>query len=171
MTPLLRDALDANPTPLSGTSTWRLVTLSDLRAREPRASLLRVVHAVDVDPGGTVAVTAPVTYPVEPLASRLRESDSRSLVLPNALLYFPCARLPALRDGTVEVPAYIVPLENRHSPIQFPFTSPFRGVLDLYALEELPMSSPDRQSDEILAYRVDRRISGATLAPPDATES
>jgi Mycobacterial cell wall arabinan synthesis protein len=166
--PLRREDLDADTDNLSGTSPWRLLVAGDLPEREATADAVRVVHT---DPGAAVAVTAPVTYGAEPLADRLRGGEARSLVLPNALVYFPCARLPVLREGTVEVPDTVVAWENPFSPIQFPLTSPFAGLLDLYALEELSTSDSPGRPSSIRAYRVDRLIEGAELAPPDASTS
>ena len=45
---------------------------------------------------------------VRPLSQRLDDEGSRSLVLPSLVTYFPCIRLPELRDGVVEVPDHIV---------------------------------------------------------------
>jgi len=165
---LLREELDTDRNRLSGTSAWRLLASGDLPEREEAADMLRIVHT---EPRAAVAVTAPVTYRVEPLANRMREPDSRELVLANALVYFPCAQLPVLSGGIVEVPDSVVAWENHFSPIQFLLTSPFVGVLDLYALEELSTSDSPGRPPGLRAYRVDRRIEGAELAPPDATSS
>jgi hypothetical protein len=49
-------------------------------------------------------------------------------------------------------------------------TSPFRGVLDLYRLERLPVAdSPDPPRDVVAVFAVERRIPGAMEAPPDRT--
>jgi hypothetical protein len=106
----------------------------------------------------------------EPLARRLGKSGSASLVLPNLVPYFPCARLPRLRNGLAEVPDTIVSYPNEFSPIRYPLTSPFVGVLDLYPLRRLRLEpTPDGADSEIEVFEIDRTIPGGLPAP--ATES
>jgi len=102
----------------------------------------------------------------EPLARRLERDDSSSLVLPSLVTYFPCARLPELGMGVVETPDTIVSYPNELSPIRYPLTSPFVGILDLYRLRELPIEPTNTRADgQVLVYEVDRTIPGALLAP------
>jgi Mycobacterial cell wall arabinan synthesis protein len=115
-----------------------------------------------------LVVTGSASSSRERFSQRLAAKGSRSLVLPSLLTYFPCARLPELRNGVVEAPNEIVTYPNPYSPIRYPLTSPFVGVLDLYRLVPLRYRA-DGGRPVIELYDVDRRIRGATLAP--ATQS
>ena len=109
-----------------------------------------------------------MTYASEPLTSR-RASDARDLVLPNLLMYFPCARLPLFRAGTVEPPTHVVSWREELSPLRYPVTSPFIGVLDLYDLERLPTSDSDAPPADVYVYEVDTSIPGTARLAPEAT--
>ena len=163
------DSLDATVGPLSGDTPWRFFAGGDLPTPPARATAVRVTLIADVLPGAALAVTAPVTYKSEPLVRRIAASDARTLVLPNLLMYFPCARLPIFGEGVVEVPDHIVSWRNQFSPFRYQVTSPFVGVLDLYDLVQLSTSDTKRPPADVLAYDVDRRILGAIPVPPDAT--
>jgi arabinosyltransferase A len=99
----------------------------------------------------------------EPLTRRLAMDGAPSLVLPNLLMYFPCAHLPRLTNGIAEVPRQVVSYPNPRTPIRYPVTSPWVGLLDLYRLELLPLAGRDPPQD-ILVYEVERDLPGAGLA-------
>lgn len=152
-----------------GSVPWRFIAGGELPARNRRANAMRITLHSGVAPGTTIAVTAPVTYATENLVRRLDDSGSASLVLPNLVTYFPCARLPLLRNGIAEVPRQIVVLRNSVSPVRYGATSPFAGVLDLYPLERVTMADSSNPPEEFVVLGVDRRIPGAKVAPPIAT--
>jgi arabinosyltransferase A len=145
---------------------WRFVVAGELPPPQPRANVVRVVLRSDIPPGPAIAVTAPVTYLTKPLALRLEGTTSKSLLHPRMATYFPCAELPRLSDGLVEVPRQIVTERELRTPIRYSFASPFDGLLDLYWLERLPIADSTNPPDDIVVLGVNRRIPGAKLAPP-----
>jgi hypothetical protein len=163
--------LDTRVGPMSGDAPWRFYAAGDLPRPPAWATAVRVTLSSDIRPGPAVAVTAPVTYANERLANRMTGPESRTLVLPNLLTYFPCTRLPLLAGGIVEAPDHIVSWRNQFSPFRYQLTSPFIGVLDLYDLEHIPTTDSENAPADVLAYRVDQRIPGAKLAPPTALTS
>ncbi|MGH3132584.1 MAG: arabinosyltransferase domain-containing protein, partial [Gaiellaceae bacterium] len=166
---LSSDAVAANTGVLTGTSPWRFFATGDLPAPAPNASFVRVTLRSDSMPGSAVAVTAPVTYANEELARRM-DRASPTLVLPNLVTYFPCADLPVLGDGVVEVPHHVLVSSNPHSAIRYPISSPFAGLVDVYELERLPISDSTNPPDELFAFEVDRRIPGGKELPPDSAK-
>ncbi len=155
--------------------TWRFLSAPELPSLQEGASAARIVLRDNVAPGSAVAVSAPVTYASERLARRLDASGSRSLVLPNMLMYVPCAHQPRLSRGVVEVPNEIVAFRRSH-PVGLG-TSPFSGLLDLYPLQRLPLADAkgfplaDAKGTEYMAilYDVDQRNPGTQTAAPDST--
>ena len=93
------------------------------------------------------------------------------MVLPNLRTYFPCVRLPRLSGGIVAVPGSIVITSDAVSPIRYPGSSPFAGLLDLYPLARLPLADSEHPPDDIVAFEVQRDIPGAIVAPPVTTTS
>ena len=163
------DELDVSVGVLSGDAPWRLYGAGDLPTPPERATAVRIVLLADVAPGAALAVTAPVTYETEPLTSRIAKREARNYVFANLLLYFPCAKLPELGQGVVEVPEHVVTWRNDFSPLRYQLTSPFLGVLDLYDLEQLPLTDGEDAPADVLAYEVDREIPGAVRLAPEAT--
>ncbi len=145
--------------------TWRFLSTQELPSPEQGASAVRFVLPGGVALGSALAVTAPVTYTSDRLARRLDAPGSSSLLLPNMLMYVPCARQPRLADGIVEPPSEIVAFLYSW-PIGLP-TSPFSGLPDLYKLQRLPLIDPNGTARGSVLYDVDRRIPGALTAPPD----
>jgi hypothetical protein len=144
---------------------WRFVAASELPARAPGANVVRISLQSEILTGSTLATTAPVTYASATLAQRLAGSRSPTLVMPSLLTFFPCARLPVLRGGAVEPPGEIVVPRWATSLLQLR-GSPFRGVLDLYEFERLPLADSPNPPREVLVFGVERRIPGALEAPP-----
>jgi hypothetical protein len=143
--------------------TWSFLTAEELPGREPGSNAVRIVFRSEIVPGSARVVTAPVTYANELLARRLERPGSRSVVLPNLILYLPCARLPALGNGIVQVPDQIVAVRSSW-PIGLS-ASPFEGITDLYRLERIPLTDTSGLLAESIVYSVDRRIPGARLLP------
>ena len=151
--------------------SWRFVVAGELPARSQGANVVRVAHRSGIGREAAVAVTAPVTYASELLARRLDRSDSPSLVLPNLVTYFPCARLPRLSDGIVEVPGQILVPRSSSSPVRYAVTSPFVGLLDLYELERLPLADSTNPPADFVVFGVERSIPGSMLIPPTRSTS
>jgi hypothetical protein len=153
--------LDIVVGPLSGTAPWRFIASSNLAAAVPRATGVRVSLRPEIAPAAAIAFTAPVTYKVDALARRTDGAQARTLVFPNLLTYFPCADLPRVSRGAVEVPDHVVTWTNEISPLRYPATSPFAGVVDLYPLHLLPTSDSEYPPATVFAYEVERSIPGS----------
>ena len=164
--PLSSDDLDVGADPQTGNTPWRFYAAGDLPAPPPEARLVRVTMTSDTPPGAALAV-APVTYDTERLSQRVR-GESRSLVLPNLFTYLPCTRLPELRDGIVEAPEFVLVSPNPFSPIRYPVSSPFAGLVDVYELERLSIADSESPPDELVVFER-TEIPGAALAPPTVT--
>jgi hypothetical protein len=145
-------------------AVWSFLTTEELPRRRAGSNAVRLVFRSDVVPGSARVVTAPVTYRNELLARRLEFPGSRSVVLPNLVLYLPCARLSRLDDGIVEVPDQIVAVRTSW-PIGLS-SSPFEGITDVYRLERLPLTDTSGLLAESILYNVDRRMPGARLLRP-----
>ncbi len=150
----------------SDIETWRFFSAPELPSPKDGASAVRVVLRSNV-PGSALAVTAPVTYASERLVRRLDGTGSLPLVLPNMLMYVPCARQPRLSDGVVEPPREIVAFLGSW-PVRLS-TSPFSGLPDLYRIRRFPLADAKGTPSGAVLYDVDRQIRGALLAPPDKT--
>jgi arabinosyltransferase C len=141
---------------------WRLVPVE---VRAEQATVVRVTLVNTGAPSGAVAVSAPVTYRTEPLSRRLRAAAT--LALPNVATFVPCADQPALHHGVVDVPTTIVTARDADAPVRYPGTTPFAGLLDLYAVAPLPLTLQEGRPDGIVAFEVDARIPGVIAASPD----
>ena len=91
-----------------GLTPWRFFPSRELSPRPAGANALRFTLRSATPVPATVVVTAPVAYANERLVDRLETTGTRTLVPPHLLTYVPCADLPELRDGIVEVPDQIV---------------------------------------------------------------
>ncbi len=149
----------------SDIETWRFFSAPELPSPVQGASAVRVVLRSDV-PGSAVAVTAPVTYASEHLAGRLEGPRSLSLVLPNMLMYIPCARQPHLDNGVVDAPREIIVFRSSW-PVGLS-TSPFSGVFDLYPSARFLLTDA-KGTLQGAVLNVDRRIPGALAASPGET--
>jgi hypothetical protein len=167
--PIGTDDAGVQADPLAGNTAWRFYAAGDLPTPPPEARLVRVTLTSDATPSAALAVTAPVTYDTERLSLRVNR-ESRSLVLPNLFTYLPCTDLPELRGGIVEVPDYVLVSPNPFSPIRYPISSPFAGLVDVYELERLSTADSPNAPDELLAFEVRTDISGAAVAEPTETK-
>ena len=163
------DAVVGLTGPLTGNSQWQFLPATELPSREPDATVVRTTLVSDTAPGAAIAVTAPVVYASEKLADKLNRDEPRTLVLPNLVTYFPCVRLPRLGDGVFEIPRYVLVSPNPHSPLRYPVSGPFAGLVDVYELARLSTGDSSNPPDEALVYEVDQDIGGAALAPPVKT--
>ena len=153
----------------SGNAPWRFFAAGDLPPAHSSATMARVEYRADIMPGNALAITAPVTYENQQLAPLMSNAASRTLVYPELYLYFPCRRVPELRDGAVEVPEYVVIGETESPPLRYHVTSPFVGLLDLYELARVPVADSEDLVDRLRIFEVERDIPGASLAPATRT--
>ena len=157
--------------PRIASAPWTFVAASELPRPDPRATVVRLAVPQAGAPGAPIGVTAPVTYRTERLADALEEQSSPTLVHPTLVLYFPCARQPALRSGAVEVPRYFVWFDQPFQPHPYEATSPFAGVHDLFAVQRVPLADSARPPAGVVVYEVDRRVPGGAVAAPDSSET
>ncbi len=90
---------------------WRFYPAGSLPSRRPGADAMRVALKSEIGPGGSIGVTAPVTYEDESLATQL-ERTRPALALPNLRTYVPCVDQPKIA-GTAEMPRLIVAQHHR----------------------------------------------------------
>lgn len=151
---------------------WRLLAAEELPLRPRDADMARITLRSAIVPGPAVAVTAPVTYERERLGPRISDPSSLTFVTPFVLPYFPCARLPRLRDGVVDVPNHVVLTGDSTLARHWDGTSPFAGVPNLFPLRRLPLADSTHARRGVFAvFAVDRRIPGAVEALPSKTSS
>jgi hypothetical protein len=149
------------------TVPWRFVAAGELQ-RPPRdATVTRLVLSSDEPSATTIGVTSPVKYTNETLASRLDRRGASELVLPNMLAFTPCARLPRLADGIVEVPATLVTTRDWPTPFPYVPSSPFAGLFDLYPLERLTLTDSPNPPSDVVVFGVNQHIYGAREAKAD----
>jgi hypothetical protein len=159
----------ASPSAIAPTSPWRFVAIAPKR-RELRATAVRITLRSDVAPGAAIAVTGPVTFANEPFASRLDIVDSRVLVSPFVLPYFPCAQQPKLRDGVAEVPRYLVVPNQVAWPFGDP-SSPFFGLSDVHQTERLTFAGSPNATRDLAIFEIHSQLPGGKLAPPASATS
>ena len=116
---------------------------------------------------------APSPHSREAVSGTSLLRSAPALVFPDTLMFFPCARLPHLRDGVIEPPAYLVSSKGRRDwrfrrLFVVYSTSPLYYVNDLYSVELLGRRGDGLQRFQIAA--VDRHIEDAVELPPVATE-
>jgi hypothetical protein len=162
--PLGTDDAGVEADPLAGNAAWRFYAAGELPAPPPEARLVRITLTSDAAPGAALAVSGPVTYDTEPLSLRVNR-ESSSLVLPNLFTYLPCTRLPELRGGIAEAPEFVLVSPNPFSPIRYPVSSPFAGLVDVYELERLSIADSENPPDELVVFER-TEIPGAAVAPP-----
>jgi hypothetical protein len=156
--------------PIPESSAWRFVVSEELdRDRPKNATAVRVRFRSGVRPGAAIAVTAPMTYRLEPIAERIGRSETRTLASPDLLTYFPCSTLPRLESGRVEVPHYLVTNEDPFPEALRRDGNPFLSLLDLYELERVPTADTRYNPDALALFRVHRRILGAREVAPVKT--
>jgi hypothetical protein len=150
--------------------TWHFVSFNELPVRRPGANAVRLVFRSDVAPGPAFASSA-VSYSHTHLARQLGRHGAKTYISPNLVTYFPCSELPRLEDGVARVPDLLVVWHAADTPVDFE-SSPFAGALDLYQLKRLPpVDSSGSRFTEFAVFEVDRRIPGASIAPPDRDTS
>ena len=125
---------------VSAATPWTFVGASELPKPAAGANAVRIVRNATNPPQAPLAVTAPVRYRQASLSGLLTEQGATALIHPALLLYFPCARQPALRAGIVDAPNYIVWYGDTYQPLLFAAASPFAGVRDVFPVQRLPSS-------------------------------
>jgi hypothetical protein len=165
--PVATEELDRRFDGYSGTAPWRFLAAGELPRHDEKAKAVRLSARAVVAPGSAIAVTEPVTYTNEPLTPALRRDGSLSLVYGNLLAYFPCARLPKLGGGVVEVPDRVVSTD-RFSLFSGDEASSFHGLLDLHELERTSVADSENWPEDVHLFEVDRDIPGARLLAPDS---
>jgi arabinosyltransferase C len=164
VTDLRRDTV---PGIVSAATPWTFVAASELPAPAAGANAVRIVRNATSPPQAPLAVTAPVSYREAPFSRLLREPGATALIHPALLLYFPCARQPALRAGLVDAPDYIVWYGDTYEPLLFAAASPFLGVRDVYPIQRLPASGGTGARASMTVYEVDQSIPGGVKLAPD----
>ncbi len=95
-------------------------------------------------------------------------NDRSTLVMPDLVMYLPCAQHARLADGVAEPPDHLVTSElwSGWNGIGYP-SSPFAGIFDLYDVEEIPLGDAARPPGGIgvSLFRVARELPGVALAP------
>jgi hypothetical protein len=147
---------------------WRLVVAGEVKSAPSRATAVRVVLTSDETPSTALAITSPFSYESETLASRMATAPQAELVQPNVLPLMPCARLPKLADGVVEAPTTLVTTRDWPTPLPYLPSSPFAGLLDVFAFERLPLADSKNPPTSLVAFAIDQHIPGGIEAPPDA---
>jgi hypothetical protein len=138
---------------------WRFLSQGDMRGRPSEATLMRV--RVPPNEAG-VWIERPVAYDTmlmqEVIGGRLQ------LPVPNYRLFLPCARLPSIAGGVMEVPHTLV-LRSFGDYPPVGQTGTAYGLLDLYRLHYLPTMDSPRRTEKVRVFVVDERIPGTALAP------
>lgn len=159
------------PRDVGSNPTWHFLGSNELPSPRPRANAVRLVFQSDIAPGPAFASTAPVSYSRARLAAMLEERGSTTYISPNLVTYFPCSELPRFQDGVARAPGLLVVWREADTPVDFT-NSPFAGLLDLYELERLPpVDTSGSPFTEAAVLAVDRRIRGASIAPPNRDTS
>jgi hypothetical protein len=142
---------------------WRFYAAGDLPSPPLGADAVRFALRATGVPGAPVALTAPVTYENESLATALQR-EAPALPLPNLLTYVPCVDLPRV-DSAAQAPGSILAFRDSMWPVGTG-TSPFDGLTDVYRIVRLPLSDSPDPPGEVALYEVDRHIDGGVVAPP-----
>ena len=150
------------------TTPWSLVTVPDPPLPASEGETVAVRFRLKGDAADPVAMTAPVAYRATALTG-LTGPDAKTLVHPNLVLYFPCAKQPVLERGTVEAPAYVVWFDHWYQPYPSEESSPFRGLRDLYDIRRLPLEGVD-VPERLVVFEV-RTAEGVAEAAPLGTSA
>ena len=140
----------------SGIAPWRFLNAHALPQVPKTADVIRVAVR-----RRSVVLPRPFSYRERPLADQFARDRAPTLVLANLLMYLPCTRLPRLEDGVVAVPTRIIAYVNSW-PVGAG-TTPFEGLLDLYALKHMTLSGHQNGLSDIAVYEIDGRIRGARI--------
>ena len=143
---------------------WRFVTLAGPLRRPRGSTVLRTTLWSADATAPIVLVTAPVRYSRQPLTNLI--ARERVLALANVAPAFPCVNQPAQHDGLVDVPRLILTSPDEESPVRFPGTSPFSGLLDLYRLRPLPLALSEGAPENLVAFELDT-LPGAVVVAPE----
>lgn len=156
---------------LPGTAPWRFLTREDLPPLDPNATHARISFRTTGTPRSALAVTPLMSYEAQTLASVLDKARWNVLVYPELLPYFPCARLPILEDGVVDVPSYAVLTMDPFALFNRDLGSPFVGLRDMYALERVSTSDTPDEPGGVIVIRLHTEIPGAAVASTVVTST
>ena len=169
---IARDPIDAARVAEMGASLpWRLITLGDLAVDSPRSQLARLAFTRDSPPAVALATTGLASYRTTTLASQLRDPRIRTLALFNVATFFPCVALPRLAGGIAEPPATIITSRDSVSPVRYPLSSPFAGVMDLFDLSRMSLGNSANPPENIVVFSVDPEIPGWRHLPASRTDA
>jgi hypothetical protein len=155
----------------SAATPWTFVDASELPIPADGASAVRMIRNAVSPPPAPLAVSAPVRYRQSALSELLGKQGATALVHPALLLYFPCARQPALRGGIIDAPKYIVWYGDTYEPLLFAAASPFLGVRDVFPVQRLPSIGGTGPRASMTVYRIDQSVRGAEKLAPDAHDA
>jgi hypothetical protein len=150
---------------------WRFVAAGELKRPPRAATVARLALSTDGPSGTSLGITPPVAYNDETLATRLEQGGASALVQPNVLPFAPCAQLPQLSDGIVEVPGTLVTTRDWPTPFPYLPSSPFTGLLDMYSVEPLPLADSGNPPPDLVVFGIDQRIPGGLETAPDMETS
>lgn len=143
---------------------WRFWTRSETTGDADGADVMRVILRGAPPSGSIVAATAPATFSAQTLTERLDSDPVPTLVMPFVFMYVPCATLPRLAEGVVQVPGSVLAWDNAW-PIGLR-TSAFTGLVDLHSIVRLPVIDASGKPRGAALYEIDQHIPGAhELAP------
>jgi arabinosyltransferase A len=96
----------------------------------------------------------------------LEDESTRTYVVPDLLVYFPCVRQPRIGGGIAEAPDYAIS-RFEDSGLEAWEASPFHPVVQLYPLDQVPLTNGP--PTEVFLYQVGG-MPGAAKALPVSTE-
>jgi hypothetical protein len=115
---------------------WTFVTERSFPRRPVGADLVSITPRSD-GPRPTTMLTRPVSFERERLSRLFSDGQNVPLVDPFVFEATPCASLPLLAHGRAQPPNLIV--EWPWGPNFANYSSPFRGVVDVYNTVSVPM--------------------------------
>jgi hypothetical protein len=148
------------------TVPWRFYPAGSLPFPPAEANAARFVLRSSTFPRTQIALTTPVTYTNVDLADVHRSDSAPPLVVPNLLLYFPCARQPRVAFGIAEVPSLITGFSHTMWPIGSG-TGPFDGVPEIFQVTAFPLTDSTDPPRDLVLYAPELDLPGAARADPD----
>jgi hypothetical protein len=130
---------------------WTFVDERSFPRRPRGANVISIALGGDGQRPTTV-VTRPVSFHRERLSRLLSNGKNVPLVDPFLFEATPCAPLPILAHGVAEPPNLIV--EWPWGPNFANFSSPFRGVVDVYNTVSVPIEGAGRGSGYVVHWAV-----------------
>ena len=148
------------------TVPWRFYPAGSLPSPPAEANAARFVLRSSTFPRTQLALTTPVTYANVDLADAYQSDSAPPLVVPNLLLYFPCARQPRVAFGIAEVPSLITGFSHTMWPIGSG-TGPFDRVPEVFQVTAFPLTDSTDPPRDLVLYGLELDLPGAARADPD----